>query len=410
MAKTTKISKEKLRVPYGFSVHGQEEIDAVVEVLRGNTAIGDKTIAFEALVAKMFGKKHGVMVNSGSSANLLAFELLNLPKGSEVITPALTFATVVAPIVQKGLVPVFVDVDPTTYLVNLDQVKQAITKKTKALMIPLLMGNIPNMKELAKIAKKHKLYFIEDSCDTLGGTFEGNPTGKYSDISVTSFYGSHIINGAGGGGMIMVNDPKWEARLKVLRGWGRQSSLYGEKANSELLKNRFNFKLGGIPYDNKFIFSEVGYNFLPLEISAAFATTQMKRLPGFLEKRKRNFENLTEYIGGKSKYFILPTQTPDTETAWLAFPVIIKPKSPFTRLEIVTFLEDNNIQTRPVFAGNILKQPGFKKIVNRKISKAFPNTDTIMKNAFVLACHHGLNEEQINYVKEKVDEFLARYE
>jgi CDP-6-deoxy-D-xylo-4-hexulose-3-dehydrase len=201
-----------------------------------------------------------------------------------------------------------------------------------------------------------------------------------------------------------------EARLKVLRGWGRQSSLYGEKANSELLKNRFNFKLGGIPYDNKFIFSEVGYNFLPLEISAAFATTQMKRLPGFLEKRKRNFENLTEYIGGKSKYFILPTQTPDTETAWLAFPVIIKPKSPFTRLEIVTFLEDNNIQTRPVFAGNILKQPGFKKIVNRKISKAFPNTDTIMKNAFVLACHHGLNEEQINYVKEKVDEFLARYE
>jgi CDP-6-deoxy-D-xylo-4-hexulose-3-dehydrase len=277
-------------------------------------------------------------------------------------------------------------------------------------MIPLLRGNIPNMKELAKIAKKHKLYFIEDSCDTLGGTFEGNPTGKYSDISVTSFYGSHIINGAGGGGMIMVNDPKWEARLKVLRGWGRQSSLYGEKANSELLKNRFNFKLGGIPYDNKFIFSEVGYNFLPLEISAAFATTQMKRLPGFLEKRKRNFENLTEYIGGKSKYFILPTQTPDTETAWLAFPVIIKPKSPFTRLEIVTFLEDNNIQTRPVFAGNILKQPGFKKIVNRKISKAFPNTDTIMKNAFVLACHHGLNEEQINYVKEKVDEFLARYE
>lgn len=410
MAKTTKTSGEKLRVPYGFSVHGQEEIDAVVEVLRGNTAIGDKTIAFEALVAKMFGKKHGVMVNSGSSANLLAFELLNLPKGSEVITPALTFATVVAPIVQKGLVPVFVDVDPTTYLVNLEQVEKAITKKTKALMIPLLMGNIPNMKALAKIAKKHKLYFIEDSCDTLGGRFEGNPTGLYSDISITSFYGSHIINGAGGGGMIMVNDPKWEARLKVLRGWGRQSSLYGEKANSELLKNRFNFKLGGIPYDNKFIFSEVGYNFLPLEISAAFATAQMKRLPGFLEKRKKNFKNLTTYIGEKGKYFILPTQTPDTETAWLAFPIIIKPRSPFTRLEIVTFLEDNNIQTRPVFAGNILKQPGFKKIINRKISSAFPNTDIIMKNAFVLACHHGLEDNQINYVKSKIDEFLARYE
>jgi CDP-6-deoxy-D-xylo-4-hexulose-3-dehydrase len=409
MAKITKKNETKLRVPYGFSVHGQEEIDAVVEVLRGNTALGDKTTTFEALVAKMFGKKFGVMVNSGSSANLLAFELLNLPKGSEVITPALTFATVVAPIVQKGLVPVFVDVDPTTYLVNLDQVKKAITKKTKALMIPSLMGNIPNMKELSKIAKKHKLYFIEDSCDTLGGTFEGNPTGKYSDISVTSFYGSHIINGAGGGGMIMVNDEKWANRLKVLRGWGRQSSLYGEKANSELLENRFNFKLGGIPYDNKFIFSEVGYNFLPLEISSAFALAQMKRLPGFLEKRRKNFDNLMKYIATKDKYFILPTQTPDTETAWLAFPVIIKPKSPFTRLEIVTFLEDNNIQTRPVFAGNILKQPGFKKIVNRKISAAFPNTDTIMKNGFVLACHHGLNDEQIAYLKSKIDEFLARY-
>lgn len=400
----------KLRVPYGFSVHGQEEIDAVVEILKGNTALGDKTIEFEAKVSKMFGKKFGVMVNSGSSANLLAFELLNLPKGSEVITPALTFATVVSPIVQKGLIPVFVDVDPTTYVVNIEQVEKAITKKTKALMIPLLMGNIPNMEALAKLAKKHKLCFIEDSCDTINGRFNGKPTGFYSDISITSFYGSHIINGAGGGGMIMVNDPKWESRLKVLRGWGRQSSLYGEKANSELLKNRFNYKLGGIPYDNKFIFSEVGYNFLPLEISSAFALAQMKRLPDFLEKRKANFENLTKYIATKEKFFILPTQTPNTETAWLAFPIIIKPKSPFTRLEIVTFLEDNNIQTRPVFAGNILKQPGFKKIVNRKISAAFPNTDKIMKNAFVIACHHGLNTEQIEYLKATIDTFLKRYE
>lgn len=405
MAKANK----QIRVPYGFSVHGQEEIDAVVEVLRGNTAIGEKTAALEEKVSKMFGKKYGVMVNSGSSANLLAFELLNLPKGSEVITPALTFATVVAPIVQKGLMPVFIDVDPTTYVVNIEQVKLAITKKTKALMIPLLMGNIPNMKALSDLAKKHKICFIEDSCDTINGQFEGKSTGYYSDISITSFYGSHIINGAGGGGMIMVNDPKWESRLKVLRGWGRQSSLYGEKANSELLKNRFNFKLGGVPYDNKFIFSEVGYNFLPLEISAAFALAQFKRLPGFLKQRKENFASLMEFIGEKDKYFILPTQTPNTETAWLAFPIIIKPKSPFTRLEIITYLEEHNIQTRPVFAGNILKQPGFKKIVNRKIGDAFPNTEVIMKNAFVLACHHGLNQEQITYLKDTINAFLSKY-
>lgn len=400
----------KLRVPYGFSVHGQEEIDAVVEVLKGNTALGDKTTALEEKVAKMFGKQYGVMVNSGSSANLLAFELLNLPRGSEVITPILTFATVVAPIVQKGLVPVFVDVDPTTYIVNLDQVKKAITKKTKVLMIPSLMGNIPNMKALAEIAKKHKLFFIEDSCDTLGGKFEGKPTGIHSHITTTSFYGSHIINGAGGGGMIMVNDPKWAQKLTVMRGWGRQSSLYGEKGNSELLKNRFNVKIGGVPYDNKFIFSEIGYNFLPLEISSAFALAQFKRLSGFLKQREENFADLMKFMGEKQKYFMLPTQTPDTETAWLAFPVIIKPKSPFTRLEIITFLEENNIQTRPVFTGNILKQPAFKKIVNRKVSEAFPNTDLIMKNAFVLACHHGLKEEHIAYLKSKINEFLARYE
>lgn len=404
-----KLIKTKLRVPYGFSVHGQEEIDAVVEVLKGNTSLGKKTKELEEKVAKMFGKKHGVMVNSGSSANLLAFELLNLPKGSEVITPILTFATVVAPIVQKGLVPVFIDVDPSTYIVNVEQIKKAITKKTKALMIPSLMGNIPNLKAISALAKKHNLYFIEDSCDTLGGKFEGRPTGTYSDISTTSFYGSHIINGAGGGGMIMVNDQKWADRLVVLRGWGRQSSLFGEGSNSELLENRFSQKLNGVPYDNKFIFSEVGYNFLPLEISSAFALAQFKRLPGFLKQRAENFSNLMTFLNDKQDYFILPSQTPKTETAWLAFPIIIKPKSPFTRLEIITFLEDNNIQTRPVFTGNILKQPGFKKIENRKIGVAFPNTELIMKNAFVLACHHGLNNEQIVYLQSKLNEFLSKY-
>lgn len=406
-----KITQTKLRVPYGYSVHGQEEIDAVVEVLKKGTALSEKTIEFENKIAKMFGKKYGIMVNSGSSANLLAFEILNLPRGSEVITPALTFATTVAPIVQKGLVPVFVDVDPNTYIVNLDQVKKAITKKTKVLMIPSLMGNIPNMEELAAIAKKHKLTFIEDSCDTLGGKYNKKPTGSYSHISTTSFYGSHIINGAGGGGMIMVNDPKMVDRLVVLRGWGRQSSLFGEKENSELIKNRFKGKIGNIPYDNKFIFSEVGYNMLPLELSSAFALSQMKKLPGFLKARRDNFDDLFKFFSSEKmiKYFILPKQTEKTETAWLAFPLIISPKAPFTRLDIVKFLEEENIQTRPVFTGNILKQPGFKKIEHRNAVPSFPNTELIMKNAFVIACHHGLNKEQIDYLKSKFEEFLSRF-
>jgi CDP-6-deoxy-D-xylo-4-hexulose-3-dehydrase len=399
---------QKMRVPYGFSVHGQEEIDAVVKVLKGNTALGDQTKEFEGKIARLFGKKYGVMVNSGSSANLLAFEILNLPKGTEVITPILTFATVVAPIIQKGLVPVFVDVDPDTYVINLDQVEKAITSKTKVLMIPSLMGNIPNMKGLAAIAKKHKLWFIEDSCDTLGGKYDGKPTGSYSHISTTSFYGSHIINGAGGGGMVCVNDQKWVDKLVVLRGWGRQSSLFGEKANSELLKNRFKGKLDGIPYDNKFIFSEIGYNFLPLELSSAFALEQFKKLPGFLIKRRKNFDNLYKFFTDYEKYFLLPRQTSKTETAWLAFPLIIKPDAGFTRLQIVTFLEENNIQTRPIFTGNILKQPGYKNINNKKSSSAFKNTENIMQGGFVVACHHGLNDPQIAYLKEKFAEFLSK--
>ena len=399
-----------MRVPYGLSVHGKEEINAVVGVLKGNTALGNKTKEFEKKIAKILGKKYGVMVNSGSSANLLAFEILNLPKGSEVITPVLTFATTVAPIIQKGLIPVFVDVDPDTYIVNAKEVEKAISKKTKALMIPSLMGNIPNMEKLSALARKHKLWFIEDSCDTLGGKYKKRPTGKYSHITTTSFYGSHIINGAGGGGMICVNDPKWVDRLVVLRGWGRQSSLFGEKANSEILKNRFGSKIAGIPYDNKFIFSEVGYNFLPLEISSAFGLEQLKKLPKFAKARRENFNNLYSFFDKRyRKYFTLAKQTKDTDTIWLAFPMIIKRRAPFSRLELITFLEKNNIQTRPVFTGNILAQPGYRKISHRSTSSQYKNTEDVMKNAFVIASHHGLKKNQIKYLKEKFEEFLSRY-
>ncbi len=271
------------------------------------------------------------------------------------------------------------------------------------------MGNIPNMKALGALAKKHKLIFIEDSCDTLGGKFDKKPTGVHSHITTTSFYGSHIINGAGGGGMVMVNDPKWVDKLVVLRGWGRQSSLFGEKANSELLKNRFKGKINGIPYDNKFIFSEIGYNFLPLELSSAFALAQMKRLPGFLAKRKKNFDDLYKFFQQYEKYFTLPKQTPKTETAWLAFPLIIKPDAGFTRLQLVTFLEENNIQTRPIFTGHILKQPGYTGITHRLAHKEYKNTEDIMRGGFVVACHHGLDEAQIKYLKSKFVEFLAKH-
>jgi CDP-6-deoxy-D-xylo-4-hexulose-3-dehydrase len=400
---------KSIRVPYGYSVHGKEEIAAVVKVLAGNTALGANAKEFENKIAQMFGKKYGVMVNSGSSANLLAFELLNLPRGSEVITPLLTFATTVAPIVQKGLVPVFVDVDLDTYLINNRRVRKAIRKKTKALMIPSLLGNIPNLKDLQQIAKRHKLYFIEDSCDTLGGTYKDRPTGSYSDISTISFYGSHIINGAGGGGMICVNDPAWAERLLVLRGWGRRSSLFGEKADSEQFSNRFRSTLGGVPYDEKFTFSEIGYNFLPLDLSAAFALEQLKKFPKFVQLRRKYFSRLYKFFGTRKKYFILPRQTPNSKSAWLAFPVIIKKDAPFDRFSIIKHLEEHNVQTRPVFTGDITMQPAFRRIQKRMAQQAYPNTRYIMQRAFVIGCHQGLKSDQLDYVEATINAFLSRY-
>ena len=209
---------EALRVPYGMAVHDEQEENAVLEIIRNHkTIMGEKVKQFEQEIATLFSKDQGIMVNSGSSANLLTFEVLDIPENSEVITPILTFATTLSPIIKKGLIPVFVDVEPETYVVDIDQVEQSITSKTKALMIPSLLGNIPDLKRLRKITDENNLIFVEDSADTLGATFDGIPTGKFSDVSTTSFYGSHIITAAGEGGMICCNNKKWDEKFKILK-------------------------------------------------------------------------------------------------------------------------------------------------------------------------------------------------
>lgn len=399
-------AKQPLRIPYGLSVYDDKELNAVIRVItehRTNTGIETKT--FEEKVAKLFGHKFGVMVNSGSSANLLAFELLNLPKGSEVITPILTFSTTVAPIIQKGLVPVFADVEEGKYIIDVAQIEKLITKKTKALMIPLLLGNVPDMERLSNIAKKYGLFLIEDSCDTLGAQFKNKPTGTYADISTTSFFGSHIITAGGNGGMIMVDDPLFRDRLKVLRGWGRSSSLFSE---SEDIKKRFSKEMNGIVYDAKFIFEEVGYNFLPSEMGAAFGNEQLKKLDLFRATREHNFKELSRFFKQYQQYFILPEQNRDAQTQWLAFPLTIRKDAPFTRLEITTYLEEHNVQTRPIFTGNILKQPGFKKIASKGPLAGYPNTDFIMKQSFVVGAHHGLEKKHIDRLEALFTDFLKQ--
>jgi len=396
-----------LRIPYALSVYDDKEVQAVVAVIREHrTNMGLETKEFEKNVAKAFGKKFGVMVNSGSSANFLAIELLNLPPGSEVITPLLTFSTTVAPLVQHGLIPVFADIEPGRYTINIDHVEKLITKKTKALMIPLLLGNVPDIERLRQIAKKYKLFFIEDSCDTLGANFNGKPTGSYSDISTTSFFGSHIITAGGNGGMILVNNAKWADRAKVLRGWGRSSALFAE---SEDIEERFKTKLGTIPYDAKYFFQEIGYNFLPNEMCSAFGNIQLKKLPKFRKIRECNFEYLINFFKNYEEFFTLPKQDKRVSTQWLGFPLTIKKNVPFSRIELVTYLEAENIQTRPIFTGNILKHPGFKYIPHKIISGGCPATDEITEKGFVIGCHHGIEEKHLQRVKFVFNTFLSKY-
>ena len=398
------MNSDNLRGPYGLAVHDHEEENAVLEVIKNhNTIMGEKVKKFENRISELFGKQFGTMVNSGSSANLLTFEVLDIPENAEIITPILTFATTLSPIIKKGLTPVFVDVEPETYIVNIDQVEQSITNKTKALMIPSLLGNVPDLKRLRKIADDNNLVFVEDSADTLGATFNGIPTGKFSDVSTTSFYGSHIITAAGEGGMICCNNKKWNEKFKILRGWGRTSAIN----ESEKLEDRFNVKLDDVPYDSKFIFEEIGYNFLPTEISATFGLIQLQKLKKFSEIRKRNFEKLYSFFSS-TKFFKLPRKLPQVETSWLAFPLTISSDAPFTRLEIVKYLELNGIQTRPIFTGNVLRQPAFKKINYKKLTNDFHVANNIMKNSFLIGCNHGLNDEHINKIQLTFSSFLEK--
>ncbi len=411
MSEYMKHKEKNIRVTYARAVYGKQEIDAVLRVLRNPEKIvaGPNVREFEARVAKLFGKAHGVMVNSGSSANLIALEVLGLPPGSEVITPALTYSTTVAPIIQKNLKPVFVDVELNTYNINASQIERRITKKTKALMIPSLIGNFPDLARIRRIAKKHKFWFIEDSCDTIAGSFHGKPTGYYSDISTTSFYASHIITAAGGGGMVCFHDPVLARKAQVMANWGRQSTLFGSYEKSEEMRRRFSTKLHGIPYDAKFIFSEVGYNFQPLELAAAFGLEQLKRLPEFARRRRHNFDELLKFMKNYEQFFILPEEYSNTNINWLTFALVIRKEAPFTRFEITKYLEERNIQTRPVMTGNILMQPGFERVLKKENIDAYPAANYIMERGFLLGCHQGLTVDQLRHVESSLAEFLASY-
>lgn len=395
-----------LYVPYGCTVHGEEEIQAVEKVLRTSTQMGPHVREFEEKVAKTFDKSYGVMVNSGSSALYVAVEVLNLPKGSEVITPALTFATTVGCLVKNGLVPAFVDVEDGTYCINADAIERMINERTSAVCIPNLIGNICEWEKIAALCKKHNLKIIEDSADTLGGTLNGQSSGQYSDISITSFYGSHVINGAGNGGMLCVKTQEMDKKARLLRSWGRSSSLFVE---SEAIENRFNVDVDGYEYDAKFVFETIGYQLEPSEISAAFALEQFKKLEHNIASREKWFNKQLDFFAQFENWFILPKQTEGSRTGWLAFPLTIRDDAPFKRRDMQIFLENRNIQTRVVFTGNITRQPGFKEVEMVKDDAGYPVADHVMRGGVLLACHHGLTDDMLDHVHESFRVFAAKF-
>ncbi len=400
---TGKFRPGKDKVHYALAVYGDEEHRAVQKSLKeGWLGLGKYTEEFEKKFAALVGKKYGVILTSGSAANLLALEILRLPYGAEVITPACTFSTTFSTIIKNHLIPVVADSEIGTYNLDLRNLPNMLSQKTCAILVPHTVGSVNDMVTLQSFAKKHKLYLIDDSCDTIGSRFGGKPTGAYSDLTTNSFYASHHITAAGGGGMLTMNDPALRNHALAHRDWGRGGN------NAEDLKSRFQFNLDGIPYDGKYTYTAVGYNLKPVELQSAFALAQLKKLPKFNKIRERNFNSLYKFFEGYQDFFILPASHPKAESSWLAFPLTLKDNVPFSRHDLLHFLESNNIQTRLLFAGNILRHPAYKNVPHRVVG-TLANADKIMRDSFLIGMNHGLTPAHIDYMKDKFSEFLKKY-
>jgi CDP-6-deoxy-D-xylo-4-hexulose-3-dehydrase len=397
------------RIDYAGSVHDEEEIAAVLDVLRGPATalrIGRNVKEMERLVAESFSKHQGIMVNSGSSALYLAVELLGPKPGDEIITSAVTFSTDIAPMVRAGVHPVFIDVTADTYQIDVTQIEGAISERTTAILAPNLIGNCPDWDVIRDIADRHGLVVIEDSCDCLGATLHGTPTGTRADMSLTSFALSHIITAAGTGGMICLDDDALIDRCLMLRRWGRRSEpkLWGTKKTDD---RRFFSDVDGLEYDDLFIFDEIGWNFEPSEISAAFGVVQMRKLADNLARRKRNFDLLTAHLEPRSDLFVLPKLTPGVDTAWHMFPFMIRPESGISRAELQQHMERHGVDTRMVWTGNATRQPAFKNIPHRVAAGGLLNADRVMEQGLILPCNQGIDDDGMAYIGETIDAFLA---
>jgi len=404
------------KVNYAGRVFNEEELlYAVDAVLDYWLTEGRFSEDFSYKLSKYLNIDNIILTNSGSSANLLALSALTSDKlldkrlvpGDEVITVAAAFPSTVVPIIQNNLIPVFVDIELGTYNINVNKIEQGLSNKTKCIILSHTLGNPFNIEAVTNLSRKYGLWLIEDNCDALGSIYQERKTGTFGDISTMSFYPAHHIT-TGEGGAIACNDDNLAMIIKSFRDWGRDCYCSGGESNT--CGKRFTQQFGKLPYgyDHKYVYSELGYNLKMTDIQAAIGSAQMDKLPSFVEKRKLNYCKWNNVFKEYDNYFILPNATDYSEPAWFAYPLTVKRDAPFSRDNITTYLNSNLIETRNMFAGNIIRQPSFMNTKYR-VSGTLKNTDVVMNSTFFLGTYPGLTQEMIDYTIEKIEFYLDKF-
>lgn len=414
LTKDTEFIPGETSVNYAGRIYDEDEMVALVDsALDFWLTAGKYAQRFEEEFAKFLGVKYCLLTNSGSSANLLAMSALTSPKlgekrlkpGDEVITTACGFPTTLNPIIQNNLKPVFVDVEIGTYNINTDLLEEAITDETKAIFVPHTLGNPVNIDEILKIVKEYNLWFVEDNCDALGSKYDEKYTGTFGHISTSSFYPAHHMT-MGEGGAVLTNDPLLKDIITSFRDWGRD--CWCEPGCDDTCGKRFGWQLGKLPYgyDHKYIYSHIGYNLKVTDMQAAVGVEQLKKLPKFIETRKNNFNKIYTFLKEYENYFILPKIEKNSDPSWFGFPLVVKDTAPFSRDEIVDYLEKNKIATRMLFGGNLIKQPAYEHR-DYKVVGSLTNTDTIMNNQFWIGVYPGITPDKMNYVLKILYNFIV---
>lgn len=407
----------KSPVSYAGRIYDEREMISLVDSsLDFWLTLGRYGNRFEKEFSEFLGVRNTILVNSGSSANLLALTALTSPKlgdrrlrpGDEVITLAAGFPTTVNPIIQNGLIPVFVDVTLGAYNIDTTLLEGAITDKTKAIFIAHTLGNPFDLRKVVEIAKSNGLFLIEDVCDALGSTYDGKCVGTFGDLATFSFYPAHHIT-MGEGGAVVTGDVELANIVRSFRDWGRD--CWCKSGCDDSCGRRFKWKLGGLPsgYDHKYIYSHIGYNLKPVDMQPAIGVEQLKKLPEFIRKRRENFKTLYEGLKGFEHFLILPEATTNSNPSWFGFLITVRKDAPFTRDELVCFLEDKKIATRPLFAGNILRHPAYSDIEHR-VSGGLANTDIVMEDTFWIGVYPGIDKEKMDYILNAFNSFMFSFQ